>query len=143
MFLASTRGNIRTLDAKTGNLINTRQVITPFLQSDIECNDIPYTIGIIGTPVIDPNTDIAYFYAKTYIPNYRVAGASGVFNGVYYFYAVDVKTLQNVKGFPILVDGSIADNDNRRTFIGGTVLQTPSLTQIGNCVYAGFGGHCD
>ena len=27
--------------------------------------------------------------------------------------------------------------------MGGVVLQRPSLTQIGNVVYGGFGGHCD
>ncbi|TKA41870.1 hypothetical protein B0A49_13446, partial [Cryomyces minteri] len=124
-------------------LLLTRQVQTPFLQSDIGCTDIPNTIGIIGTPVIDPNTDIAYFYAKTYIPNFRTAGNTGTFNGVYYFYAVDVKTLQDVPGYPVLVDGSYADNDPRKYFVGGTILQRPSLSKIGNVVYAAFGGHCD
>lgn len=116
---------------------------TPFLQAEIGCTDIPNTIGIIGTPTIDPATDIAYFYAKTYIPNFRTAGQTGVFNGVYKFYAVDVKTLQDVPGFPILVDGSAADNDPRKYFVGGVILQRPSLVQIGNIIYAGFGGHCD
>ncbi|GAB7357018.1 hypothetical protein MBLNU459_g7845t2 [Dothideomycetes sp. NU459] len=143
VFLASSQNWIRTLDAKTGVLINSRQVQTPFLQSDIGCTDIPNYIGIIGTPVIDPNTEIAYFYAKTYIPNFRIAGDTGVFNGVYYFYAVNVNTLEDVPGFPILVDGSVADNDARKYFVGGTILQRPSLLQIGNYVYAGFGGHCD
>lgn len=66
-----------------------------------------------------------------------------MYNGVYYFYAVDVKTLQDVPGFPILVDGSVADNDKRMYFVGGVILQRPSLIQVGNVVYTGFGGHCD
>jgi hypothetical protein len=37
IFLASSMNYIRTLDAVTGNLINSRQVQTPFLQSDIGC----------------------------------------------------------------------------------------------------------
>ncbi|KAL9085044.1 MAG: hypothetical protein Q9165_007785 [Trypethelium subeluteriae] len=143
VFLASSQNWIRTLDAKTGALINRRQVQTPFLQSDIGCTDIPNTIGITGTPVIDPNTDIAYFYAKTYIPNFRTSGNTGTFNGVYYFYAVNVNTLQDVPGFPLLVDGSVADNDPRKYFVGGVILQRPSLLKVGNYVYAGFGGHCD
>ena len=32
---------------------------------------------------------------------------------------------------------------NRRYFVGGTVLQRPSLAEVGNEVVAGFGGHCD
>jgi hypothetical protein len=44
---------------------------------------------------------------------------------------------------PILVDGSVADNDPNKYFIGGVVLQRPSLTQIGTVVYGAFGAHCD
>ena len=143
LLLASSQNWIRSLNAKTGDLINSRQVATPFLQSDIGCTDIPNTIGIIGTPVIDPTSDIMYFYAKTYIPNFRYAGNTGTYNGVYYFYAVDVNTLQDVDGFPILVDGSVSDNDPQKYFIGGTILQRPSLVQVGSVIYAGFGGHCD
>lgn len=46
-------------------------------------------------------------------------------------------------GYPILVDGSVAENDNRKYLVGGVILQRPSLVQIGSVVYAGFGGHCD
>lgn len=101
------------------------------------------TSGITGTPTIDINTDIVYFYAKTYIPNRLVPGNTGVQNGVYYFYAVSITTLQDVPGFPILVDGSQYDNDPRRYFIGGTTLQRPSLLQLGNTIYGSFGGICD
>ena len=130
------------MDAKTGDLINSRQVHTPFLQSDMPCTDIPNYIGIIGTPVIDPSSDIAYFFSKTYIPNYRLPGNNGVFNGVYYFHGVDINTLQDTFP-PVLVDGVPADNDPLKYFVGGTVLQRPSLTQVGSVVYGAFGGHCD
>lgn len=141
LFLASSQNWIRTLDAATGVLIKSRQVNTPFLQSDVGCTDIPNYIGIIGTPTIDPLTDIVYFFAKTYIPDYRVPGTTGLANGVYYFYAVNISTLADVYP-PVLIDGTIADNAPI-TFIGGVILQRPSLSQIGNVVYAGFGGHCD
>jgi hypothetical protein len=91
IFLASSMNYVRTLDAVTGDIINFRQVQTPFLQSDIGCTDIPNYIGIIGTPVIDPTTEIAYFYAKTYIPNYRTAGATGVINGMIVRYVESLK----------------------------------------------------
>ncbi|KKY27503.1 putative wsc domain-containing protein [Phaeomoniella chlamydospora] len=143
LFLASSKNYIRTLNAKTGDLINERRIHTPFLQSDIGCTDIPNYIGIIGTPTIDTATDIVYFYSKTYIPNYRIAGDTGVMNGVYYFHGVDIKTLEDVDGYPILFDGSVADNDDEKYFIGGVILQRPSLVQIDNYIFAGFGGHCD
>lgn len=82
-----------------------------------------------------------YFFAKTYIPNFRVAGNTGLANGVYYFYAINITTLADVFP-PVLIDGTIADNAPI-TFIGGTILQRPSLSQIGRVVYGGFGGHCD
>ena len=147
------------MNAKTGAPINARQVHTPFLQSDIGCTDIPNTIGIIGTPVIDPATDTAYFFSKTYIPNYRTAGNTGTYNGVYYFHGVNVNTLQD--SFPpVLIDGSQSDNAPAKYFIGGVILQRPvsskfqmvkttgltiikSLIQIGSVVYGAFGGHCD
>ncbi|KAL8670348.1 MAG: hypothetical protein Q9168_005106 [Polycauliona sp. 1 TL-2023] len=142
VFIASTQNWIRTMNAKTGAALNARQVHTPFLQAEIGCTDIPDTIGIIGTPVIDPATDIAYFFAKTYIPNYRVAGNTGVFNGVYYFHGVNVNTLEDAFP-PVLVDGSQSDNAPAKYFVGGVVLQRTALTQIGSVVYGGFGGHCD
>jgi hypothetical protein len=142
LFLASSQNFIRVLNAETGAIINATQVHTPFLQSDIGCTDIPGTIGIIGTPTIDPNTDTVYFFSKTYIPNLRVPGATGTSNGVYYFHGVNVWTLVDVMQ-PILIDGTPAQNDPRRTFAGGVVLQRPSLTQIGSVVYGAFGGHCD
>ena len=64
-------------------------------------------------------------------------------NGVYFFHGIDINTLEDKPGFPILIDGSIADNDHRRYFIGGIALQRPSLLQIGNVVYGAFGSHCD
>jgi iron transport multicopper oxidase len=103
----------------TGAAIASRQVQTPFLSSDIGCTDSPNFIGITGTPVIDPNTEIAYFFAATYMPNYRVAGDTGLLNGVMYFYAVNVVTLQDVPGFPILIDGTVMQNDPLRYFLGG------------------------
>ncbi|KAI9716656.1 MAG: hypothetical protein M1812_005194 [Candelaria pacifica] len=142
VFIASSKNYIRTMNAKDGTPLQERQIHPPFLQSDIGCNDIPNYIGIIGTPVIDPDTEIAYFFSKTYIPNFRAPGATGVFNGVYYFHSVNVNTLQDVQP-PLLIDGSNADNDPRKYFIGGVILQRTALTKIGKFVYGGFGGHCD
>ncbi|KAH0556915.1 hypothetical protein GP486_005298 [Trichoglossum hirsutum] len=139
VFIASEQNWIRTLDAVDGTVISQRQVQLPFLQSDIGCTDIPDYIGITGTPVIDPATDTVYFFSK----GYKDGGAFGVPNGIYKFYAVDIKDLTDRPGFPILVDGHNADNDPTRYFVGGTVLQRPALALINGVVYGAFGAHCD
>ena len=100
------------------------------MQSEIGCTDIPNYIGIIGTPVIDPNTDTVYFFSKTYIPNYRIQGQTGVLNGVYYFHGVNINTLQDVPGYPILIDGSQSDNAPAKYFIGGLILQRPASISV-------------
>ena len=84
-----------------------------------------------------------YLFSKTYSPNLREPGSTGVFNGVYFFHSIDINTLEENDGYPMLIDGAIEDNDNRRYFVGGVALQRPSLLQIGNYVYGAFGSHCD
>ncbi|CAA7266436.1 unnamed protein product [Cyclocybe aegerita] len=143
VFLASTENRLRVLDAETGEVLKKRKLAEPFPLAEAFCTQVSETLGIMGTPTIDPETDTAYFYAKSYIPYYRDVTKTGIINGVYYFYAVDVNTLEDIEGFPILIDGLHADNDPRRYFIGGTILQRPSLLQLGDIVYAGFGGLCD
>lgn len=69
--------------------------------------------------------------------------SSSIFLGQYKFYAVKIPTLTDVAGFPIIIDGHYANNDNTRYFVGGTLLNRPGLAMIGNIVVGGFGGHCD
>ncbi|CAA7266431.1 unnamed protein product [Cyclocybe aegerita] len=142
VFLASTENILRTLDAETGEILRERQVTEPFNMAQPFCTMVSETLGVLGTPTIDPDTDTAYFFAKSHIPYYRDHLPTGIINGVYYFYAVDVNTLEDREGFPILVDGLPASNDPRRYFIGGIILQRPSLIKLGDVVYGAFGGGC-
>ncbi|KAM7209387.1 WSC domain containing protein [Naviculisporaceae sp. PSN 640] len=137
---ASTMNFVRIYDSKTGNLIASRQLMPPFLQRDIGCNDIANYIGITGTPIIDPATDILYLFAKGYRGE---AASGGVANGVYKMYALQLPTLADVPGFPYLMDGNRADNDPTRYFVGGTVLQRPALAMANGAILVAFGGHCD
>ena len=139
----SEQNRIYSLDAVNGTLYATRDLglegEPPFLVSDLgQCNDISGTIGITGTPVIDPNTETVYFWAKRYI-----GAGRGYQNGAYRFHAIDAVTLKEKPGFPVNLQGTPADNDNTRWFTGGTVLQRPSLNLVNGVVFAGFGGHCD
>jgi iron transport multicopper oxidase len=64
VFIVSNQNIVRTIDGANGTLINTRTLQPPFLQSDIGCGDIPNFIGVTGTPIIDPATEIVYFFSK-------------------------------------------------------------------------------
>jgi len=101
----SEQNKIYVLDAVNGTLYASRDLGNdgeiPFLVSDIGCNDISGTIGITGTPVIDPDTDTVYFWAKSYMPG----GERGYRNGAYRFHAVDAVTLAERPGFPVNIQG--------------------------------------
>jgi iron transport multicopper oxidase len=130
---------VYVLDAVNGTVYNSRQLHRPFLPSDLGCGDVTPQVGITGTPVIDPDTDIMYLYSKTYLGT-----QNGVYNGVYYFHAIDVNTLSDVYP-PVNVNGGPADNDPYHGvyFTGGTHLQRTSLSLIQDTIWAGFGAHCD
>ncbi|KAH7336126.1 hypothetical protein BKA65DRAFT_563034 [Rhexocercosporidium sp. MPI-PUGE-AT-0058] len=118
----STLNYVRTQDAATGEVINERQLELPVLVSDIQCSNIPFTYGIAGTPVIDPETDTVYLFVNGYRNNNQSGGFSNV---IYSFYALNILDLTTRPGYPILIDGHSADNSPENYFLGGTVLQRP------------------
>ncbi|KAJ6263893.1 hypothetical protein Dda_0030 [Drechslerella dactyloides] len=138
VILASTQNKIYAVDAVNGTIIRTRELVRPFQVADLDCSDLPNTIGVVGTPVIDPSTDVMFFYSKTYRGT-----ANGVENGLYQFYGVNVADFTDVSGYPMVIDGHHADNDVGQYFTGGTHLQRPSLALINGVVYGAFGSHCD
>jgi hypothetical protein len=62
----SNQNIVRVHDGIKGTLITSRTLLPPFQSSDTSCGDIANTVGITGTPIIDPATDIMYFYSKSY-----------------------------------------------------------------------------
>ena len=76
--------------------------------------------------------------------DFRVPGGiTPPLNSAYYLYAVYLDTLQDVYYWPIFIDDAPANNDVRKMFLGGLVLQQTSLLLQGDILYAGFGGVCD
>lgn len=141
----SEQNRLFVIDAVNGTPIAFRDLNQegegPFSVAEFDggCNDISDSVGITGTPIIDPTTDIAYFWAKSYAQG----TTSGLYNGRYRFHAVNVMTLEEQAGFPVLLDGHTADNDATRYFQAGIQLQRPALNLLNGVVYAGFGRHCD
>lgn len=63
---ASSQNILRVINGVTGAIVTQRTLDPPFASSDSNCGDIPNTVGITGTPVIDSATGIMYFYSKGY-----------------------------------------------------------------------------
>lgn len=67
VFVATTQNNLYKINAKTGEVVKTRNIGVPFLAADLNnCNDISPAIGVTGTGTIDPSTGLWYFTSKTY-----------------------------------------------------------------------------
>ncbi|EPE33080.1 WSC-containing protein [Glarea lozoyensis ATCC 20868] len=131
---------VRIIDGLTGKLLKSRILAPPFQAVDARCTEAGSTIGITGTPIIDPDSSVLYLYSKGYKGG--VSGPRGTLAGQYKLYALKLPSLSDVSGFPVVVEGP-AENDKSRYFLGGTVLQRASLASVGNSIVAGFAGHCD
>jgi outer membrane protein assembly factor BamB len=138
LLVATENNNVYGLDPHTGAQKWQRTYGTPFNPSDIACGDISPHIGITGTPVVDPATNIAYFTDKEY-----VSGSSGPTH--YFAHAIDVSTGAEEPGWPTLIQG-YADNASQidaHLFHPDTQLQRPGLLLMDGVIYMGFGSSCD
>jgi hypothetical protein len=104
--------------------------------NNIGCGDVGSSLGITGTPVIDPSTGIAYF----------VAAKEEAGNTTQWFMeAVNVQTGVPAPNWPtngVPIQGS-ADNNSGTVFNGKYQTQRPGLVLINGVVYAAFGAQCD
>lgn len=143
VYFATTQNNVYKLDAKTGEIVKSRNLHIPFLSADLDgCVDINPTVGITATGVIDPETDTLYLTAKTYVDQNGGEKAQGKPAGRYYVHALNVNDLTERPNFPINLEGLIASNTPQRMFQGGIHHQRPALLHTGNFIYAGFASHC-
>lgn len=135
LLVATETNTIYGLDPRTGAQRWHRNVGTPWNPADLSCGDISPSVGITGTPVVDPTTDTMYFLDKTY-----ASGDSGP--AAWYAHAVDITTGAERAHFPVLVRGTAA-NDRHQVFDATHELERPGLLLLGGVVYAAFGAHCD
>jgi outer membrane protein assembly factor BamB len=66
VYAATVGDKIVSLDAATGAVVWERSVGTPVPASALPCGDVTPTVGIVGTPVIDPATQVIYAVADTW-----------------------------------------------------------------------------
>jgi hypothetical protein len=135
LLVATEKDKTYGLDAATGAVKWSKSLGTPWNPADLGCGDITPSIGTVATPVIDPETNIAYLTHKTY-----ASGSSGPAR--WYMDALDVGTGAEQPGFPVEIAGS-AQNQPGVTFDPTVEMNRPGLLLMGGVAYAAFGSHCD
>ncbi|KAJ8117423.1 hypothetical protein OPT61_g1374 [Boeremia exigua] len=148
VFIATTQNNLYKIDAKTGDVVKSRNIGVPFMASELGgCNDIYPAIGVSGTGVIDPSTGLWYITSKTYTDqyqsgNFNLNNAPGRENGRYYFHAISTEDLSEAPNFPRLVHQTAFRNNKNRWLVAGDQHQRPALLQVGDYIYTGWASHC-
>jgi MYXO-CTERM domain-containing protein len=135
VFVATETNHVYALDAATGATLWTRALGAPFLASDLNCGDLTPSIGVTGTPAIDPAEGTAYLVSKTY-----ANGVDGT--AIFYAHALDLETGDERAGFPFAIEGA-ASNDPAHVFDAERQMQRPGLLLMNGVAYAAFGAQCD
>ena len=135
LLVVTETNDVYSLDPATGAVLAHRTLHPPWKPSDLNCIPLEPNVGIMGTPAVDPASNTAYFTAKTY-----ASGASGP--AAYWAHAVDVDSLAERPGFPLLIQGP-ADNVGGVSFDATHQLQRAGLLLLDGVVYAAFAGICD
>ena len=131
VLVATEANNLYSLDENSGVIVAQRALGPAFSPNanGITCWDLQPTVGITGTPVIDPATGTAYLYSKSD-------------SGQWTLHAVSTADLSERPGFPVTIGGR-AQNDASVEFDSRIQHQRPGLLLLDGVVYAAFGAHCD
>jgi hypothetical protein len=132
LLVATETNNVYGLDPKTGFVLWQKTWGVAVSASVVGCPDLSPSLGVTGTPVIDPTTGIAYLLSKS--------STSSSIN--FLAHALDVATGAEQPGFPVSIAGAAA-NDPTRTFDARMMYQRPGLLLLDGVVYAAFGSMCD
>jgi polyvinyl alcohol dehydrogenase (cytochrome) len=129
VYVATENDSVYALDAATGAVVWSTHLATPETSSMAPCGDISPSIGITGTPVIDP-------------ANQRIYAVGSVSDGVHAssvhheLFALDLASGQQIAGFPIVADPTFPS--------GGSAvnqLQRAGLGLDGGRILIGYGGN--
>jgi hypothetical protein len=129
IFITVTNGNnVFALDETTGAMVWMRNIGTAPGRSGAGCGDI-LPIGIISTPVIDPQTRTIY-----------VAGAVGTTTGItgHQIHALSPDDGTERAGWPIDVTGTTSGG---ATFTPQPQNQRSALSLVNGILYVAYGGH--
>lgn len=148
VYVATTNDTVYAFDAdnpRVGLIWKRSLVDASKGETPVPCAEEPgacgfywFSIGITGTPVIDPQTETMYVSAFSEI------------NGVYYekLHALDIATGAEKFGGPVVIKGSVpgtgqGGDGTTVTFNPYYQLQRPSLLLANGLVYIGFASYAD
>ena len=142
VFVATMLNSIYALDADTGASLWTQNYGTPINPQEVESDqNISWNtgIGILGTPVIDPATNIMYFVSA----NESTSGGTNVYSNR--LNAIDITTGLSVHGGPVTIAGtySTADLITPLVFNAKIQNQRPGLALANGNVYIAWASHED
>jgi hypothetical protein len=143
VYVATQNDSIYAIDAESGAIYWKASLLpsggSPISSADdIGCGDIPGTVGITGTPVIDPTTGAIYAVAKSKV------------NGVIYQYlhALDLGAGSEKFGGPTEIQatypGTATDgNGSTMTFSARHENQRAALLLDNGQIWISWASHCD
>ena len=143
LYIGTEHDSVYAIDADSGTIYAHVSLIPPggttvSSSSDLNCGDINPEVGITGTPVIDPASNILYVVSKA-----KVNG-----NVIQQLHALSTATLAEDLNGPVEVDAEVAGtapDGNGSTLIFNPVLenQRPGLALENGHVLITWGAHCD
>jgi outer membrane protein assembly factor BamB len=141
VFVASMLNTVYALDADTGAQLWSQNFGSPIIPEDVEVDqNISWAtrLGILGTPVIDPTTNIMYFVSGS-------QPASGALQYSYHLNAIEIATGLPVGGSPVTIAAtySTADLTTPLVFDARKQNSRPGVALANGNVYVAFGGHDD
>ena len=141
VFVASMLNTVYALDADTGDQLWSKNFGSPIIPEDVEVDqNISWAtrLGILGTPVIDPTTNIMYFVSAS-------QPASGALQYSDHLNAIEIATGLPVSGSPVTIAATYSTPDLTTPMVFNARKQNcrPGVALANGNVYIAFGGHDD
>src|ERR1700678_682462 len=141
VFVASMLNTIYALDADTGAQLWSQNFGSPIVPQDVEINqNISWAtgLGILGTPVIDPTTNIMYFVSGS-------QPASGAAQYSFHLNAIEIATGLHVSGSRVTIAATYSTPDLTTPLVFSAQTQNPrpGLALGNGNVYIAFASHND
>lgn len=121
--MATVGDEVYALNVSTGQVVCEASAGTPVPSSELPCGDITPTVGIVGTPVIDPSDGSIYAVADVWNASTKQAA--------HFLVGFNLQSGARTLTTPVNPPGSD----------GKAILQRTALTLLGGNVYFGFGGN--